>query len=131
MITPLMLSLDGRDWTLYHLPPGEWRERRIWQAEAPGGAASLPAPVPGHVQSALRALGELPDPYLGRNGEQWSWTGRQDWVYEKRFAGPPAASGLRFHLRFEAIDGHAHVYLNGERVGEHHARFLPAEWEVT
>jgi hypothetical protein len=127
--TPLTLPLDGPGWTVYALEPGEALARRVWDA-APAGVEVLPAPVPGHAQNALLDAGTLPDPYVGLNSRQWTWTGERDWVYERSIPGPPSTSGMRFHLRFEALDGHAHVFLNGERVGEHHARFVPVEWDV-
>ncbi|MFN3648148.1 MAG: glycoside hydrolase family 2 protein [Armatimonadota bacterium] len=127
---PRTLSLDGEDWTTYWLLPGEWESRRVWEAEPPEAAGRrIAAVVPGHAQDALRR--ELPDPYLYQNATEWQWVSERDWIFEKRLAVPDDLAGLRFRLRFEAIDDSAHVFLNGVRVGSHEGRYTPAEWDVT
>ena len=128
---PKTFSLNGGGWTVYPLPPGEWKDRKIWEQTPPDAAASIPAVVPGYAQEAVLQAGQLPEPWLGMNIEQWAWTSERDWVYEKRFKAPTDLAGLLAHLRFDGIADAAHVFLNGIRVGEHVGQLVPAEWIVS
>jgi beta-mannosidase len=136
--TPNVLSLDGPDWQLYPLLPERWRWQQIWKGDPPGAAARrVSARVPGHVASALLAAGGMPHPFQGENSRLWEWTAERDWIYTRTFVvpepwlGAEGAVGPRVWLRFEGIDGAAHVFLNGQPVGDHDASFVPAEWEVS
>lgn len=132
MLLPHRLPLDGEDWTVYWLLPNEWQWRKVWDGEPPEAASRrIPAVVPGHVQSALLRSARLPSPYVGLNSLDWEWTAERDWVYEKSFTVPPEQRAPRFRLRFEGIDDSAHVFLNGEPVGDHEGEFVPAEWDVS
>lgn len=126
------LSLDGSGWTVYPLLPNVWRAKQVWRADpAEAAAGRVPAGVPGHAQSALLAAGALPHPYQGENSRLWEWTSERDWVYAREFELPAEWAGSRLWLRFEGIDGAAHVFLNGELAGEHDASFVPACFEVS
>jgi beta-mannosidase len=129
---PRTLSLDGDDWTVYWLLPNEWQWRRVWESEPPEAPSRrLPAQVPGHAQDALLRAGQLPPPYAGLNSRAWEWASERDWIWEKTFSLPPDLRGWRLCLRFESIDDCAHVYLNGELLGDHEGQFVPVEWDVT
>ncbi|RIQ17825.1 glycoside hydrolase family 2 protein [Jiangella rhizosphaerae] len=124
---------DGR-------PPEWWREdtdRGDW----------LPATVPGSVQAALVAAGELPDPHwdattydeLTAHGEpaDWPWHFRrtrvedQEWWLARRFTVPPRWRGRRLRLAFDGIDYAATVYVNGMPLRHHTGMFGGPEVEVT
>ncbi len=126
-----ILPLDGNDWHDYPLPANEWRWRQVWKQDPSAAARRVPATVPGHVQSALLAAGELPHPYQGENSRLWEWTAARDWVYTRTVVPPAEWEGACLWLRFEGIDGAAHLYLNGEPAGSHDASFVAAEFDVT
>jgi beta-glucuronidase len=50
--------------------------------------------------------------------------------FQRKFT-PKALNGGRAFLRFEAVNYHAHIYLNGKKVGEHEGGFTPFVIEVT
>jgi beta-glucuronidase len=50
--------------------------------------------------------------------------------FQRKFT-PQALNGGRAFLRFEAVNYHAHIYLNGKKVGEHEGGFTPFVIEVT
>jgi beta-mannosidase len=132
MSYPRRFSLDGDDWQLYHLLPNEWRWRKVWEAEPPEAPARrLPARVPGHVQQDLLDAGVLPHPYEGLNSRLWEWTSERDWIYTKEFTPPAELTGGSLRLQFEGIDHSGHVFLNGERLGEHTGTLVPFEFDVT
>lgn len=65
------------------------------------------------------------------------WTSRDDsleWyegpIYFRRKFDAPASGGRRF-LAFEAVNHHATVWLNGEKIGTHEGGFTPFVFEVT
>lgn len=129
--SPRTFSLDGENWTVYSLPAGEWRERRVWEQAPPEAADRIPAVVPGYVQEAVLRTGQAADPWVGSNAGQWAWIPERDWIYEKRFTAPADLAGVLAHLRFEGITDTAHVFLNGIQVGQHVGQFVPASWIVS
>lgn len=131
MSSPRTYSLDGDTWTVYPLPAGLWKERKVWEADPAEAAGRLPAVVPGYAQEALLRAGRLPDPRVGAHAAEWAWTFEQDWVYEKRFKAPADLSGKLAHLRFDGITERVHVFLNGIQIGEHAGAFVPASWIVS
>lgn len=50
--------------------------------------------------------------------------------FNRRFSFSPVAN-TRYFLNFEAVNYHAHVYLNGTKLGEHRGGFTPFAFEVT
>src|SRR6266536_1260101 len=117
---PQRYPLDADDWQVYYLLPNEWRWRKVWETEPPEAASRrVRAVVPGHVQSDLLDAGLLPHPYEGLNSRLWEWTSPRDWVYTKEFTPPVDLGGGAIRLRFEGVDHTAHVFLNGELLGEH------------
>lgn len=50
--------------------------------------------------------------------------------FQRKFT-PKDLKGGRAFLRFEAVNYHAHVYLNGEKIGEHEGGYTPFSFEVT
>lgn len=61
--------------------------------------------------------------------EQLRWYEGLVWYHRRFDAAVP--EGRRSFLYFEAVNYHAHVYLNGEKVGEHVGGFTPFAIEVT
>src|SRR4051794_26692834 len=51
--------------------------------------------------------------------------------YRRTFAAPALAAGGRLWLRFGAVDHHATVWVNGERVAEHEGGYTPFGADVT
>jgi len=76
--------------------------------------------------------------YIGVPGswnEQLSEIGLMNYVgnvwYQKRFHIPRSLSNPRLFLRFDSVDFHASVWLNGKFVGEHHGGYLPFQFDIT
>jgi beta-glucuronidase len=61
--------------------------------------------------------------------ETLRWYEGMVWHY-KRFNAEPADGNRRF-LQFEAVNYHAHVYVNGTKIGEHEGGFTPFAFDVT
>lgn len=51
--------------------------------------------------------------------------------YRRLFSIPEAMSGGRVLLRFESVNFEAHVYVNGQKVGEHTGAWVPFEADIT
>jgi beta-glucuronidase len=58
-----------------------------------------------------------------------AWYDGMVW-FRRTFDADPAP-GRRYFLYFEAVNYHAHVYLNGAKLGEHEGGFTPFAFEVT
>ncbi|HZO89535.1 MAG TPA: glycoside hydrolase family 2 TIM barrel-domain containing protein [Chthonomonadaceae bacterium] len=131
-------SLNGADWQIMGLPPTEWVWRRIGQAGIdldriePAAPPWIPAIVPGDVPSDLRDAGEIPAPEFGRNSRACEWVSQRDWVYRKEFVLPPQMQGRkRVRLCFGGVDYSCHVFLNGQRLGDHSGMYDPFAFDVT
>ncbi|QYU68963.1 hypothetical protein J4558_02135 [Leptolyngbya sp. 15MV] len=74
-------------------------------------------------------------PLLSVPGDWTSQVAELEWyeglVWKRRRFAWVEAPGRRQFLHFEAVNYHAHVYLNGEKVGEHKGGFTPFAIEVT
>jgi beta-mannosidase len=79
----------------------------------------VPATVPGHVQSDLIDAGVIADPFVDLDSRAAEWTSDREWLYETRFDAEPGPA----RLRFGGVDHDCEVFLNGERLGEHHGMF--------
>lgn len=105
----ISVSLPGRA----ALPDlnGEWEMRRADESDW------RPARVPGCVHTDLLRLGEIPDPYVGRNDLALQWIGEKDWVYRKHFR-VDSVDLRQEHLQlvFEGLDTYADIRLNGRPV---------------
>jgi len=117
--SPQTVSLDGDDWTVYPLPPGAWSEQRIWEQPPVEAAQRTSIRVPGLISSVANSFPWIDDPEA------------HDWVFERIFVAPSEIAGGVARLRFEGIDDAAHVFLNGQHVGDHVGQFAPADWNVT
>lgn len=95
-----------------------WTVRALAGPVPPAVAGrELAAEVPGCATTDLLAAGLVPDPYLDRNEEQFSWIGDTSWLYATRFEAAPPAAGERVDLVFDGLDTVATVELNGAVLG--------------
>ena len=76
-------------------------------------AGEVPATVPGTVHTDLLDAGLIPDPYLDRNEELLTWTGRTDWRYRRDLVAAPPEPGERVDLVLEGVDTVAVVSAGG------------------
>lgn len=87
--------------TDHGMPQGHWYE----------------AEVPGSVQHDLVRHGVLPDPFYGTNEGEIQWVEEENWDFKKSFT--VTAEQLQYDealIRFEGLDTHADVFLNGSRI---------------
>jgi len=152
------VSLDG-DWLIAGAPAAREFAIERWfggrDATAPVGwhrpdtdrSGWIRAAVPGTVQAALTAAGEIPDPLLHDHTyaeltahgvpREWPWYFRrtrveeQQWWYARRFDVPPAWSGHRVRLAFDGVDDAASFWLNGEPIARHAGMYGGPDVDVT
>ena len=74
--------------------------------------------VPFSPEAALSGVGKIVRP------DQTLW-------YRRGFTVPTGWSSRRVRLRFEAVDWHAVVFVNGERVGENKGGYTPFSLDIT
>ena len=87
--------------------------------------------IPGTVQEAMEHLtGDL---HLGHNVLSARWIEEDSWLLTRSFDISPSdlESGKRVRLVFEGLDLYAEVFVNGERVGEHHNFYTPYRVDIT
>ena len=93
--------------------------------------AWVEARVPGSVYLDLMRAGWIDDVYAGCNTLAAQWVEQQYWFYRRRFDVPRDLPARRRWLVFDGLDLDAHVFLNGQHVGEHHNAFRPLRIDVT
>ena len=92
----------------------------------------IPATVPGSVYRDLFRAGLIPDPYFEQNSLLCEWVKDRFWVYQAEFTPSVRQSeSERTVLRFEGIDYHAHIFVNGQSIGEHENMHVPFEADIT
>ena len=74
--------------------------------------------VPFSPEAALSGVGKIVRP------DQTLW-------YRRSFTVPAEWSGRRVRLRFEAVDWHAVVFVNGTRIGENKGGYTPFSLDIT
>ncbi len=79
----------------------------------PGGLAWSPIKVPAHWAM---------EGFTAESGKA---------VYRKKFEVPADWTGKRIKFRADAIYSHAHVWINGQRIGGHEGGFTPFEFDIT
>lgn len=104
------LSLDGT-WTFAPDPKNEG-QRQGWQTRS-GFDREVEVPSPWQLYG--------PD-MVGYTGVAW---------YHKAFTIPSDWDGREIAVRFDAVDYHTTVYLNGERLGVHEGGYTPFEFVIT
>lgn len=91
----------------------------------------MKAKVPGSVYTDLRRAGLIPDPYYELNSLQCEWVKDRWWLYRTKVYIDPKFQGRNLRLKFQGLDYKAHISMNGKRLGESEAMFLPFEADVT
>ncbi len=152
------ISLDG-EWLLAGAPAGrEFAIERWFAGHAPPAPVGwhrpdtdrsswIPAAVPGTVQAALVAAGEIPDPLLHDHTHaeltahgvprEWPWFFRrtrveeQQWWYARRFDVPASWLGQHVRLAFDGVDETASFWLNGEPIARHSGMYGGPDIDVT
>lgn len=109
----LILSLDG-EWQMVEAGDDTARLQGAW-------SDSIPADVPGSVQTALLAAGKIPDPYVGHNDEIARAEGRKTWWLRQTFLRPDTENGIE--LVFGGVCDSCRVWLNGSELGSHKGMF--------
>ena len=108
--SPVVLSLDGKDWRIATDPDNVGRQQH-WE-DAPV-AETKAAKVPWIIQ----------EPFPGYHGVAWYW---------RDFEAPVTPHpGGRYLLHFAQVDYLAEVWLNGTAVGGHEGGETPFELDVT
>ena len=118
---PLCISLDS-GWEM--VEGGDTRERLSGE-----WTETIPAVVPGSVQTALLKAGRLPDPYIGHNDEIARLESFKTWWLKTKFGRPKDVSGVR--LVFGGICDSCAIWLNGEKLGKHKGMFAELTYDVS
>jgi len=94
-----------------------------------GGSRLIPAIVPGNLELDLQRAGELVEPFHGMN--MTAVAGLENhWVaYGRRFTAEPQAGHEAF-LRFDGLDCHAEIFVNGEKIGASDNALVVQEFPV-
>lgn len=123
------LSLDGI-WELEYVDYGEGTERGLYRAEYTP-RDTIEAHVPGDVHLDLEKAGIVEEPLYGKNAREQKWIEEKEFWYRREFSVPQDFRGERIILCFQGLDLDADVYLNGEKIAEHHNMHIPCEIDVT
>jgi beta-mannosidase len=118
--------------TLKDFAPGEGIEAGAFE-ESFEEEGWIPIPIPGDVHRALLDAGRIEDPFYDRNEDKCAWIEDREWWYRITFEGPeePLRPDERLRLVFHGLDTFATVWLNGEKLGEHHNMFREATFDVS
>ncbi|MCX7522481.1 glycoside hydrolase family 2 protein [Microbacterium sp. STN6] len=92
-------------------------------------AESVPATVPGEVQTDLMAAGLIPDPFDGDNESRTAWIGYCDWQYSTTFTWH-ADGEARHDLVADGLDTAASIRLNGREVARTQNQHRSYRFEV-
>ncbi len=121
------------DWTL----TGHWPNTPLQSVTMETGIAILPvtpeikATVPGEIHNDLLNAGIIENPYYETNSVKCEWVEKRWWVYKSKFNIESKKPGEKLTLVFEGIDYSAHIYLNGQKIGEHTGMYVPCRIDVT
>ena len=96
-----------------------------------GLLGAIDARVPGSVYADLLAAGWIEDPYYEMNSLRCEWVKDRWWVYQTAFRLDQSLRDKHVRLIFRGIDYHAHIFLNGEKIGEHEGMHIPCVLEIT
>jgi len=149
------LSLDG-EWQLEYVDYGEGVKKGIHRLDYKP-QTPLEAWVPGEVHLDLMREGIIEEPLYGRNALEQQWIEDKEFWYRKEFSIPekfqgkkveltpspfPLPCGERIEVRgkrkflyneliFWGLDLDSDIYLNGEKIREHHNMHTPCYIDVT
>ncbi len=115
-----VISLNGDKWEFGKVAPRRGlKDVKQW----------MPARVPGDVRADLLACGMIKDPFPEKQNELSRWVDDWDWWYKREFKA--ARGARRTFIRFEGIDYHSHIFVNGDKVAENIGMFAPVIVEIT
>ena len=84
-----------------------------WTFSQEGGSLSMPANIPGTVQTDLLSLNKIPHPFIGTNEDFIQWISKKNWQYNTQFSVSEKTLLKQKHfLTFEGLDTYTEVYLN-------------------
>jgi len=122
------LSLNG-EWLLESFDVGVGAQYEVYQ-DSPYLPTGQRVRVPGTVQAALMAAGQLPDLYRDKGLEKARAVEKKEWWHYRRFRVPQSWRGRGVQLRFEGVNYQADVWLNGHSLGTVVGMFKPGVFEV-
>lgn len=102
-----------------------------WEFKHPKTGKWLAFGQKGSVQEALIALGELPDPFVGTNEEQFGWIEKHDWEFRSNFSLTAAEfqSG-KIDLELPNVDTYAKIFLNDQLIGSTENSFITYRFAI-
>jgi len=122
---PVLLN---RHWTFNYLPSGQVDEAILARDFDDSAWPAIAIP---HTWQTYETTGEM-HPFMRNPSERddpYWWYGLG--YYRKRFELDPGLEGKRFFLEFDGVQKHAHVFLNGRKVGEHLGGYNSFSMNVT
>ncbi|KAF9889309.1 hypothetical protein FE257_007418 [Aspergillus nanangensis] len=107
-----------------------------WNARNTNGSISIPATVPGLIQTDLYAAGILPDPLAENNFELYDWVPQENWTFSRQIPkhsplGRAWSSFKRVYLVFDGVDTAANIRFNDESIGFVNNQFRQWTFDVT
>lgn len=126
-----MKRYDMFDWNIApHYPYVPFRANNA-ETDIPNSAILPPihATVPGSIYKDLERAGIIEDPYFEMNSLKAQWVANHWWYYESKVELHPC--GNRLELVLEGIDTIAHIYVNGQKVGESDNMYVPFVVDIT
>lgn len=128
-----MIIKEFTNWDLY----GSWPHTPLQSGKIelgeviPNTTGRIKAEVPGSVYQDLLNAGLIEDPYFGMNSLYCEWVANRWWTYETTFEIDDILPKERLYLVFCGIDYAAHIYLNGEKIGNHVGMYTRCEIDIT
>ena len=110
------IDLTGLAWQVCGWRPYAWLLQQAFETATPfhPDIAPIPAKVPGSVQAALRAAGQLPDWHVGRQSLDCEWVEHRHWEFFTTLTLPAGP----FTLHAEGLDHTGWILVDGKRVAE-------------
>jgi beta-mannosidase len=85
----------------------------------------------GTVQEKLIEIGELPDPFYGKNEEKFAWIEKYDWEFISEFTLSKEDFQKEFVIiDFPVVDTYSKIYLNDKLIAETNNAFHPYKLNI-
>jgi len=101
-----------------------------WTVRGESSKKMFKANLPGCIHADLLAVGDIPDPFVGRNLQESAWVAEEAWTYENSFSCDDFSGFSRVVLALEGVEGVATVTLNGVKLGKTDASLQRSEFDV-
>ncbi|MHB1455810.1 MAG: glycoside hydrolase family 2 protein [Armatimonadota bacterium] len=126
-------DLSQLNWRLTGWTPYIWRLTQTMEiGETPSSEVlAVPAKVPGSVQEALRAAGEIADWNVGTNWLGSEWVENRDWIYEAVLPKEWFESGKTYRLNCLGLDYKGSIVLNGKIIEKFCGSYSPYSFDLT